>query len=792
MKKNISINISGIIFHIEEDGYEVLKKYLDSINKYFSSYEDSSEILADIESRIAEIFLSKLYEGKQVITSDDVNALKTTMGSVSDFKAAEEEEVHAEAPKEEKQTESKTYTPRASKQFMRDQKRKILGGVCAGLGNYFNVDPVWIRLLFVLLTFAYGLILIAYIILWIAVPGSYDLDEPQITKKLFRDPDKKVLGGVASGLAAYMKMDLFVVRLIFVITAVFGGVGFIAYIVFWIVAPEARSITDKMQMQGEPVTLSNIESNIKKEQTEKPTEEESALVKILLFPFRAIGWILTGLGKILSPLADVLRVGIGIFIMLMGLSLVVAVLITGGVLFGLLSSGWIVGWHDVSLPMEAFSRAIPSFTAIMAFIGALIPGIIIMLLGISAIANRIVFGATAGWTLFILFFLSIVVLSVSIPKIVINFKEDGEYKVEQVYNLEGKTAVLKIRETGLDDYDVTTLALKGYEGTKLKLVQVFESQGVTRMQAAENAQMVEYSVAQEDSVLTFDSNIRFKSDAVFRGQRLRMTLYVPYDYKFVLDDNTWRLINQYIDYEKRDGNTWIIEKDGQLKCVSCPEEVKVEEESEEGWDSDLYEEDVSTSSLTDFDELEISGLFDIRVKQGNTYSVELTGPDKEKAKYRIVRLGSTLVIEYDDEKRFNWRSNPLKVEQVRINITMPEVEKIDLKGAGKASFTGFTQDDIRLKILGAIKVNANMNARDLAVYLSGASELTLTGEGDKMDVNILGASKMDGYEYQVKDAIVEANGASKAYVFVTGRLEVEEGLASKVSYKGNPTEVIKD
>ncbi len=92
MKKNISINISGIIFHIEEDGYENLRKYLDSINKYFSSFEDSSEIMADIESRIAEIFLSKLNEGKQVITAEDVNSLITTMGSVSDFKAAEDQE----------------------------------------------------------------------------------------------------------------------------------------------------------------------------------------------------------------------------------------------------------------------------------------------------------------------------------------------------------------------------------------------------------------------------------------------------------------------------------------------------------------------------------------------------------------------------------------------------------------------------------------------------------------------------------------------------------------------------
>src|SRR6186713_2781904 len=98
MKKNISINISGIIFHIEEDGYESLRKYLDSINKYFASFEDSSEILADIESRVAEIFLSKLNEGKQVITAEDVTSLIATMGSVSDFRAAEDQEFQPSEP----------------------------------------------------------------------------------------------------------------------------------------------------------------------------------------------------------------------------------------------------------------------------------------------------------------------------------------------------------------------------------------------------------------------------------------------------------------------------------------------------------------------------------------------------------------------------------------------------------------------------------------------------------------------------------------------------------------------
>ena len=81
--KNISINISGIIFHIEEDGYDRLKEYLESIQNYFSTFEDSTELTANIESRIAEIFLSKLKEGKQVIINNDVENLVSTLDMFS-------------------------------------------------------------------------------------------------------------------------------------------------------------------------------------------------------------------------------------------------------------------------------------------------------------------------------------------------------------------------------------------------------------------------------------------------------------------------------------------------------------------------------------------------------------------------------------------------------------------------------------------------------------------------------------------------------------------------------------
>ena len=136
MKKNISINISGIIFHIEEDAYEALKNYLDSINEYFSTFEDNQEIIADIESRIAEIFLTKLNEDKQVITTEDVQSLISTMGSIRDFQAAEEPEID-----EEPETGKKTKTE--PRRFFRDENRKVIGGVCAGLQNRPALDTTY-------------------------------------------------------------------------------------------------------------------------------------------------------------------------------------------------------------------------------------------------------------------------------------------------------------------------------------------------------------------------------------------------------------------------------------------------------------------------------------------------------------------------------------------------------------------------------------------------------------------------------------------------------------------------
>jgi phage shock protein PspC (stress-responsive transcriptional regulator) len=786
MKKNISINISGIIFHIEEDGYETLKKYLDSINKYFSTFEDSNEILADIESRIAEIFLSRLTEEKQVITIEDVNSLVSTMGSVNDFRAVEDQQ-QAQAHPESHYTEaqSATHNPSTSytppKQLLRDQKRKILGGVCAGLANYFNTDALWVRLLFALLLFVYGLPVLIYIVMWIFVPGSYDLDEPIVSKKMYRDPERKVIGGVSGGVAAYLDIDIIVVRVLFILFTFGGGLGVFIYIVMWLILPEAKSLTDKIQMQGDPVTLSTIESTIKKNQSET-AQEESTITRILLFPFRLIGIILRALGKVIYQLLEVVRVGMGVMIVLMGLGLIFGVVIVGGVLFGIFSTAalsfpWITEMNENSFPVDAFLRAFPSWTAVAGFIAFIVPSIFILLLGVSAVAKRIIFNATVGWTLFVLFFISIAMLGVGIPKIVMAFREEAEYKVEHRYEINGKTAILKINETGLDDYRAVSLTLKGYAEKDFKLVQAFEAHGSSRAKAIENAKMVLYNVTVIDSVFIFDSNLKFKPDATFRAQELNMTLFIPYNVPFVMDRQMSRFISyaQHIDHEFWDGNTWKMTEEG-LECISCPASP-----------NDRVVED-----LRDFDEIEISGKFDVRITHGDQYAVTLKGPKRQQKNYDIHRSGETLVIDYEGSNRNNWNFNHYKVEKLEIHITMPNIEKLEALGVGTIRLDDFKSHDLNIELQGPIKLKGELDAQNIKIALTGNSEADLSGSAHKLNATIELASKLKAYNLEVTDAFIETSGASSAKVNVTGTLEMEKGVSSKIEYRGNPTILNRD
>jgi len=150
MKKTFTINISGTVFHIDEDAYEVLKKYMVDIKEHFCNSEDGKEIVSDIEYRLSELFTEK--DEDSVITLEKVGNVVEIMGEPDVF----EEDI--------------IIPEKIKKRLYRDPEHKIISGVCGGLAAYFETDPAIIRLITILLSFiSFGLVLIAYFVLWIMV-----------------------------------------------------------------------------------------------------------------------------------------------------------------------------------------------------------------------------------------------------------------------------------------------------------------------------------------------------------------------------------------------------------------------------------------------------------------------------------------------------------------------------------------------------------------------------------------------------------------------------------------------
>src|SRR5690606_34167516 len=145
MNKTVTVNIGGMVFHIEELAYDKLKNYLQTIRSHFSVSDGRDEIIEDIESRIAEILLQILGKSRQVVTSEDVDQVMSVMGKPEDFAGADDA-----AGSTSQTTGDATVTEATIKRRLyRDPDERVIAGVCSGMGHYFGIDAVWLRILFI-------------------------------------------------------------------------------------------------------------------------------------------------------------------------------------------------------------------------------------------------------------------------------------------------------------------------------------------------------------------------------------------------------------------------------------------------------------------------------------------------------------------------------------------------------------------------------------------------------------------------------------------------------------------
>jgi len=160
MKITVSINLGGYSFNIDEDAYAELKMYLRNLELHFAGEESSSEILSDIETRMAELFRVKITSYKQVINIEDVRQVISVLGTPEDISDADGSDPR-----------SRFSSPRYHRMY-RDPDNRVIGGVCSGMGAYWNIDPVIIRILFIALILAGGIGVIVYLILYIVLPEA--------------------------------------------------------------------------------------------------------------------------------------------------------------------------------------------------------------------------------------------------------------------------------------------------------------------------------------------------------------------------------------------------------------------------------------------------------------------------------------------------------------------------------------------------------------------------------------------------------------------------------------------
>ncbi len=584
MNKVININFQGRVIPIEEPAYEELKKYVESLRQYFANEEGKEEIINDIENRIAELFSEKLKNGQSAFISEaHVAAIIASMGRPEEFDGDTIEIGSTESKKQQSYSSYQQQEPRGT--LYRDQRDKMLGGVCSGIANYLRIDTTIVRVLFAILAFgSFGVGLLIYVILWSILPSKF-LSPTAISRKLYRDPDQRVIGGVCSGIAQYFNIAVWIPRLIFVLPLVvsfiekshffffpfiysFSGTVVVAYLVLLAVIPKAKTASERMEMKGQKVDLESIKNKVQDEmQGVKKNIKENAGKWKQDFSEKA-----SDLGTEAKEAAQrfageagpaVRSTGNKFFHVIFTIVKVFLFIIAGSVAVALVAA--LIGVFTVGgalLPLKNFIVETPMLSwyfwgTIILFIAIPIIGLIQWLIrsiaGIKVNNNYI--GMTLGilWTLG---WVSVVMLAVTISK---EFRRAGIDKKEisiaqpstgkmliQFKNAEGVYYPLDLNfdvDDHHEDQDMNGLLLSSKEDSmllnniRIKLVKsndgqfhvstIKRSRASSVVEAEKYASLINYPVEQTDTVLTIPTGFSINKQTKFRNQQVIIQVEIP-------------------------------------------------------------------------------------------------------------------------------------------------------------------------------------------------------------------------------------------------------------------------
>ena len=522
MNKTVNINLGGMFFHIDEDAYQKLTRYFDAIKRSLSNSSGQDEIIKDIEMRVSELLTEKQKTEKHVVGLKDVDEVITVMGQPEDYRI-DEEGIGTTS------TNFSSNSSTINRKLYRDKDGGMVGGVLAGLGHYFGIDKVWLRIFFLILFFAWG-------------------------------------------------------------------TGVLAYIILWIVMPEATTTAEKLEMTGEPVTISNIEKKVRE-------EFENVSEKFKNANYDEMGnRVKTGAEKVGSSLGDFIIAVFRVFSKFLGVLLIMTSLF---ILAALFIAVFTLGSSSViEVPWQGFIEAgnftdYPVWTfGLIMFFAVGIPFFFLSLLGFKLLSpNLKSIGNIAKYTLLAIWLIA-VSLAIAIGiKQASAFAIDGRVVVKENLNIKPTdTLLIKFKHNdyfakNIDDNDNFKITIDStgndviysnnvsfriaQSDSQTAYIQIEkEAKGKTLFEAKQRAEKIKYSYKIIGNQLVFDNYLLSDLKEKFRDQEIEITLFLPLGTLLKMDDSVSRYDETNSDYfywHSNENEIFKVESD-KIKCQNCLDE----------------------------------------------------------------------------------------------------------------------------------------------------------------------------------------------------------------------------
>ncbi|MBQ0768583.1 MAG: PspC domain-containing protein [Bizionia sp.] len=551
MNKTVNINLAGIFYHIDEDAYLKLQRYLEAIKRSFTDSQGRSEIIADIEARIAELFTERVKHDKHVIGIKEVDEIISIMGQPEDYLV--DDEIFEDEPKQ-----SQTHKT-GSKKLFRDTDNSYIGGVSAGLGHYFGINATWVRLAWILLVFGFGTGIFLYIILWILIPEAKTTSDKIIMtgeRVTISNIEKKIRDGFENVSESVKNVDF-------------------------------QKHGDKIK-EGFDTVSDSISDSVKRAKTNTQGNRIKSSSKSF---FDTIAEVIMFFLKLFAKF-------IGLILIFTGAATVIALIV------GLISASVLDHSKFFNSDIADLSNASGApfwLLAVFIFFALAIPFFMLFYLGLKILVNNLKsIGNIAKFTLLGLWILSVIGLSVIGARQGLSYSEKAPAistkSLETVTAKDTLVISMKANDNFAENFyrnssfdygynnngdEVTysqdvRLIIKSTRDSIAKIKVLKTARGATYENAKARANNISYTYAIRNNELLLDNHLRIPNDDQKRDQRVEITVYLPIGSTVLANENTYRYHrndsrhNDILDNGME--NYYLKVENNKLICSDCPAE----------------------------------------------------------------------------------------------------------------------------------------------------------------------------------------------------------------------------